>query len=186
MACLSEFKQKTCHGATRQPTGLIAQTGCAQLKEVEILALLPLGGSVVGRRDAALLDPALVAAGLVALELQVVVDEHLAELLLEQRLVFERVERRRQALGQQRPIGGIGLVVARPRIGLAVDAVETGGDLRRDEQVRISRRLAAAVLDPARGIAGRAQHAQHRAAVVVAPAGAIGRQRIRDGSGGSR
>ena len=91
-----------------------------------------------------------------------------------------------KALRQKRTVGGIGLVVARAGIDLAVNAVEAGGDLRRDEEIGIGRRLAAAVLDPARGIAGRAEHAQHRAAVVVAPAARDRVPASSAGSGGSR
>src|SRR5262245_21831988 len=87
------LKQKMCQHCSNG----VAQV-CLALEEVEILALLPVGGPVVRRHFAALLDPALIAPRLVALELEVVVDEHLAELLLEKRFLLERFERRRQAL----------------------------------------------------------------------------------------
>ena len=52
-------------------------------------------------------------------------------------------------------------------------------DLRRDVEVRIGARLADAVLDPGAGVAGAAEHAQHRAAVVAAPGQRVRRHRVR-------
>ena len=97
----------------------------------------------------------------------------------EQRLLFERVERFGQGLRQQRAVGRIGLVVRRTRIARVLDAVEAGDDLRHHEEIRIGGRLADTVLQPRRRIAGRAEHADHHAAVVVAPGGAVGRERVR-------
>ena len=135
------------------------------------------------RRPAArprLLEPALEAAGLVALELQVVVDEHVAELPAEQRLAFERIERRRQAPRQQRPLGGVGLVVA--RAGIESCCRRRRGRRRsatrcRDRDWPPARRCGSR--SGSRRSPGAAQHAHHRAAMVVAPAGAVGRERVR-------
>src|SRR4029077_1591160 len=85
------------------------------LKEVEILVLLPSGGLVAGVRR--LFRPAQEAVELVALDLEKVVDEHVADLAAREARLLEPVERLLQALRQQRPVRRVGLVVLRSRIG---------------------------------------------------------------------
>src|SRR5215475_11446498 len=97
-------------------------------EKIEILALLPVGGVLARVLGAALLEPAREASGLVALDFEEIVDEHVAKLTAEQRLALERVERRRQALRQRRVLRDIGLLALRPRITLEGDAVEAGDD----------------------------------------------------------
>src|SRR5215510_13661748 len=99
-------------------------------EKIEILALLPVGSVLAGVLGAGLLEPVREAPGLVALELEKIVDEHLAKLTAEQLLTLEGVERRRQALRQRRVAGQIGLLALRAGIALVGDAVEAGDDLR--------------------------------------------------------
>src|SRR5262249_48971770 len=107
------------------------------LKEIEILALLPVGGVLARVLGAGFLEPGCEAPGRVAVELEEIVDEHVAKLTAEQRLALERVERRRQALRQRRTVGGVRLVALRAGITLVGDPVKAGHDLRRDEEIRI-------------------------------------------------
>ena len=140
--------------------------------------LLPFG-RLDAMRPVMLFQPFLVTAGFVALELEEIVDEHLAEGGgREHRVAFECVERGRQRCRQQRPVGGVGIVVRRG-IAPMLDAVEPGRDLRRDIEIRIGGGLADAVLQSGRRIARCAEHAHHHAAVVVAPGGAVGCERVR-------
>src|SRR5688500_5370252 len=104
-------------------------------KKVEVFIVLP-GGRLL-RAHPVLVQPGLEAAQLAALELYVIADEQVAELLAEQRVLVQRVERLVQAPGQHRPVGGVRLVVARPGLQLALDAVQAADELRGDVEVGI-------------------------------------------------
>src|SRR5690349_7926532 len=112
-------------------------------KKIEVLILLPLRGLLP--RGARLVEPAEVARELVALDLHVVGDEHLAELTAKEWARFERVERPAEARRQRRPFGAVRVIVARRRFERALDAVQPGDDLRGDVEIRIRGRLAKAV-----------------------------------------
>src|SRR5207237_160896 len=101
-------------------------------KKIEVFILFPLGGFAL--RDAVLVQPLPVAAELVALQLQVVIDEYVAELAAIERARFERIERLVEASRQQRPVGGVRVIVAWSQRQLALDAVQASHDLRRDIQ----------------------------------------------------
>src|SRR5260221_411095 len=137
-------------------------------KKIEVFILFPLGRLALG--DAIVLQPLPIAAELAAFELQVVIDEHVSQLMTEERALIQRRQRLAEARRQKRPVGGVGLIVARPGLELALDAVEPGDDLRRNVEIRIRRRLADAVLQARRRIALAAQDAHHGAAMVEAPA----------------
>src|SRR5262249_61936756 len=107
------------------------------LKEIEILALLPVGGVLARVLGAGFLEPACEAPGLVALELEEIVDEHVAKLTAEQRLALERVERRRQALRQRRTGGGGRLGALRARVTPVGGPVKARPGLRRDAERRV-------------------------------------------------
>src|SRR5262245_31044344 len=136
------------------------------LKQLEVFALLPLRDLGVVARELGLLDA------------QVIVDERLAEAFGEAGVVAQRgqrlLESRRQQLGA-RLVGGV-----RRRAGIegAPHAVEAGDDLRGHVEIGIGGGLAHAVLEPRRGVASRAEHADHHPAIVVAPDGAVRRQRV--------
>src|SRR5262245_14938312 len=149
------------------------------LEEIKIFPLLPFGRLVSSIPDAGLVEPTLEAADFVALELEEIVDEHFAKLLAEQRLAFERIERGRQALRQQRLVAPVRLHALRTGIELAGDAIEARDDLRHDEEIRIRRRLADAVFQARRRIANATQRTDHHAAMVVAPGGTVWCERIR-------
>ena len=76
-----------------------------------------------------------------------------AELAAIERAFLERLERLSEARRQQRPVGGIRLIVARAELELSLDAIEAGDDLGCDIEVRIGRRLAHAIFQPRRGLA---------------------------------
>src|SRR5882672_1876016 len=165
----------------------------SRLEEIKVFPLLPFGRFVACILDAGLLLPALETTQLVALELEKIIEKDIAELLAKQRLALERVERSRKARRQQRPVAHIGLVALRTRVARMRDAVEACDNLRHDEEIRVRRRLADAVLEPRRRIADAAERADHHAAMVVAPGGTIRRERIGpeapiavDGRGGER
>src|SRR5258707_7720205 len=99
------------------------RASCSRLEEIKIFPLLPFGRLVACILDAALLQPALETAQLVALELEKVIEKDIAELFAEQRLALERVERGREARRQQRPVAYIGLVALRTRIERMRDAI---------------------------------------------------------------
>src|SRR4051794_26635102 len=138
-------------------------------KKVEVFILLPLRR--LGLRGAVIRHPRSIAAELVALELQVVIDEDVAELLAVKGARLESVERLAKARRQQRPVGGVRFVVARAGLQLALDPIETGDDLRSDVEIGIGAWLADAVLESRRRIVVATDHAHHRAAIVESPAG---------------
>src|SRR5688572_20216578 len=96
-------------------------------KKVEVFMLFPCGGLVAG--VAVFLLPGLEAPELAPLQAQEVLDENIAELLAEERVVLQRVERLAQAARQHRTRRRIRLVVARPGLQGALDALEPRYDL---------------------------------------------------------
>src|ERR1019366_6949349 len=122
------------------------------LEKVEIFALLPIGRVFACILDAVLLQSAREAAGLVALELEEIIDEYVAELLAEQWLSLERVERFWKAFRQHGAVGSVGFVALRARVARMLDAVEARDDLRRRIEVGIGGGLAHPVLEPGRRV----------------------------------
>src|SRR5439155_21051254 len=124
--------------------------------EIKIFPLLPFGRVVPCILDAGLakpsLKPSLKAANFVALELEEIIDKNLAKLFAEQRLALERIERRRQAFREQRLLAPVGLLALRTGIELVGDTIEARDDLRHDEEIRVRRRLADAVLQTRRRV----------------------------------
>ena len=118
------------------------------LEKIEIFVLLPRGGLIARTFRVHIRQPFLEPSGLIALELEVVVDEHLSEILAEQRGLLERGKRVRQRLRQPRPVGRIGIVIGCAGIELVLDAVEAGGDLRRDVEIRVGGRFSDAIFQP--------------------------------------
>src|SRR5688572_32580600 len=104
-------------------------------KKVEVFIVLPCRRKFGGVLLRILLQPGLEAAELAALQAQVIIDEHVAELRAKQRIFLQRVERLGEACGEPRALGGVGLVVARAGRGAVLDAVEPGDDLRGDIEV---------------------------------------------------
>src|SRR5687768_14101977 len=147
-------------------------------KKVEVFILFPCGGVLARPGQAVLAEELVEAAELAALQGEKIVDEHVAELAAEKRVPVEGIERVAQARRQHRALGRVRLVVARPGLQLALDAIQAGDDLRGEIEVGVGRRLADAVLEPRGRIAGAAEHADHGAAVIEAPAGAVGRERV--------
>src|SRR5260221_13198027 len=172
-----------CVIASSNITASVEIVGCTRCswtkfsKKIEVFILFPLGRLALG--DAIVLQPLPIAAELAALELQVVIDEHVSQLMTEERALVQRRQRLAEARRQKRPVGGVGLIVARPGLELALDAVEPGDDLRRNVEIRIRRRLADAVLQARRRNGPAAQDAHHGAPIVATPARAVPRQRAR-------
>src|SRR6185312_4921046 len=135
-------------------------------KHLEILTLLPVR------------DLGLETLDLGGLDVNVIVHERCPELLTEERIVAQRRHRLPQRFRQQLGARLVGRIRRQRRIELAVDAVEAGEDLRSHVEIGIGGGLADAVLQPCCGIPGRPEHADHYAAIVAAPDGAIRRQRI--------
>src|SRR5262249_30746287 len=148
-------------------------------EKIKILALLPVGRLLACIRRAGFLEPALETAGLVALELEEIIDEDGAELAAEERFRFQRIERGRETFRQHRAIRRVRFLAWRPEVEGVRNAVEPGHDLRSNIEIRIGCGLAHTVLDPRRRVARSAKAAEHHAAVVVAPGGPVGRKRIR-------
>src|SRR3974377_1098958 len=101
---------------------------CIDLEEIEILVLLPFR-RLLALLPAAVLEPLCKAAGFVALEAKEIIEKQLSGLRAEQPLVLEGVQRGRQALGQQRPLRAVRLLVRWSRIKAFVHALDAGDDL---------------------------------------------------------
>src|SRR5258708_39482650 len=101
----------------------LRRSGFQPSKEIEVLILLPLGRLVTGD-DFGVFQITKIAAILVALELEEVIDEHVAQLGAEQRFLVERVERLGKTLRQHGSRRRIGFDVSRSGIQFLLDAGE--------------------------------------------------------------
>src|SRR5438552_5909006 len=135
-------------------------------KQIEVLAVLPVADFEVEAGDLGFLDRA------------VVVDELLTKAAFEASIVSQGGERFAWGAGEKIRVRLVGRVGAGRQCELAVDAVEPRVDLRSEVEIRVRRRLADAVLDARARVARPADDAQHRAAVLLSPDDAIGRERI--------
>src|SRR2546421_3123321 len=93
-----------------------ASQSCARSEKVEIFILFPLRRFHL--RRAVLLHPFAVAAELASFQAEEIIDEHLAELTAIERGRLERLERLGEPGGQERPLGRVRIVVARPGLRL--------------------------------------------------------------------
>src|SRR5919198_6322408 len=142
-SCTSSSQSKHATRSIRLAAEIFSKTVMARSgfsEEIEVLILLP-NRRLVIPQHAGLVLPIPVAAGFVALEPQVIVDENVPQPFAEKRLLFQRVERLRQAFRQHGAGRRVGLVVGRARLETAVDAGQSGDDLRQDVQVRAGPRL---------------------------------------------
>src|SRR5437016_7950617 len=135
-------------------------------KQIEVFAVLPVAHFEVEAGDLGFLDRA------------VVIDELLAKAAFQASIVFQGDERFTQSAGEKLRFRLVGRVGAGRQCKLAGDAVEPRVDLRSEVEIGIRRRLADAVLDARSRVARPAYDAQHRAAVLLAPGDAVGRERI--------
>src|SRR5438552_8665961 len=135
-------------------------------EQIEVLAVLPVAHVEVEAGDLGFLDRA------------VVVDELLTKAAFEASIVSQGDERFAQGAGEKIRFRLVGRVGAGRQCELAIDAVEARVDLRSEVEIRVRRRLADAVLEARCRVARPADDAQHRAAVLLAPADAVPRERI--------
>src|SRR5262245_14327946 len=127
----SEIREPTCRAAMSSPHSASPCGLRFASEKIEIFVLLPFR-RLVGLREAVLLEPGLVAAQFVALELEVVVDEYSAEVPAKERVAFERVERGRKTRREEWAVGRVGLFALRAGVELLREAIQPGGDLRGD------------------------------------------------------
>src|SRR5882672_12553253 len=135
-------------------------------EQVEVFAVFPIAHFEVEAGDLGFLDPAKVFY------------KRFAESGAQRLVLSQRLEGLVQRAGQQVGLRLVGCVGRAGEVRPGGQAVEARVDLRGDVEVRVRRRLADAVLDARRGIAGAADDAQQRAAVLLAPDDAIGGERI--------
>ena len=152
-------------GGSCQWAGPAVRSAHGQPKQREVLALLPVA------------DVQIEAVDLGLFQLEIIIDEEVAEARAQRLVVAEGGQRLGQRARQRRRLGFIGRVGRRAGIERAVEPVQPAHDLARHVEVGVGRRLADPVFQVRRGIARAAQHAHHDAAVVAPPGGAVGRQR---------
>src|SRR5437667_11346184 len=136
-------------------------------EQIEVFAVLPVAHFQVEAGDLGFLNRA------------VVVDELLTKAAFQASIAFQGDERFAQGAREKIRFRLVGRVGAGRQCELAIDAVEPRVDLRSEVEIWVCRRLADAVLDARCRVARPAYDAQHRAAVLLAPDDAIGRERIR-------
>src|SRR5476651_1808912 len=94
------------------------------------------------------------AVDLSLLQLEIVVDEEVAEAGTQDLVVAQRIERLVEAARQRYGLGLIGRIRGRPGIGLALQPIQPADDLARHIKVGIGGRLADPVLEMGRGSPG--------------------------------